>query len=83
MIAVTVALPFLAIRVLYSCISAFDTSISPFTGPIVYRVVLAVLMEFICAIVFAVFGVFSRNIRLEQPRIKSNGPRINHKSGAV
>jgi uncharacterized protein YneF (UPF0154 family) len=49
----------------------------------VYRVVLAVLMEFICAIVFAVFGVFSRNIRLEQPRIKSNGPRINHKSGDV
>jgi hypothetical protein len=77
------ALPFLAIRVLYSCIAAFDTSISPFTGPIAYRAVLAVLMEFICVIIFAVFGVFSRNIRLEQPRIRSNGPGINHKNGDV
>jgi hypothetical protein len=49
----------------------------------VYRVVLAVLMEFICVIIFAVFGVFSRNIRLEQPRIKNDGPRINHNSGDV
>jgi hypothetical protein len=49
----------------------------------VYRVVLAVLMEFICVIIFAVFGIFARNIRLEQLRLKSNGPRINHKSGDV
>jgi hypothetical protein len=49
----------------------------------VYRVVLAVLMEFISVIIFAVFGIFARNIRLEQPRIESNGPTINHKSGNV
>jgi hypothetical protein len=49
----------------------------------VYRVVLAVLMEFICVIIFTVFGVFSRNIRLEQPVVKSTRPRINHKSGDV
>jgi hypothetical protein len=47
----------------------------------VYRAVLAVLMEFICVIIFAVFGVFTRNIRFEQPRIKSSGPIINHESG--
>jgi uncharacterized membrane protein YjgN (DUF898 family) len=62
LIGTTVALPFLAIRILYSVISAFDSKINAFTGPISYRVVLSVLMELIVVIILAVFGVLTRDI---------------------
>jgi hypothetical protein len=66
LIAVTLGLPFLIIRILYSTISASDTAISPFTGPKGYRIGLAVIMELIIVIIFNVFGVLSRNICHEQ-----------------
>jgi len=55
-------LPLLGVRVLYSCISSFDPKINAFQGPIVYRVVLAVLMEIVISIVFIFFGWQTRDI---------------------
>ena len=48
-----------------------------------YRVVLAVLMEFIVVIILAVFGVMTRNIRLEEPNIVKPGSREESKAGRV
>jgi len=62
LIGTTVALPFLAIRILYSVISAFDTKINAFTGPIADRVVLGVLMELLIVIILAVFGILTKDI---------------------
>jgi len=64
LIAITTALPFLSIRVLYSLISTFDASINAFSGPITYRIILAVLMELLVVIIFTVFGILTRNIKL-------------------
>ena len=44
-------------------------------GPLVYRVVLAALMEFIIITILAVFGLVTRGIRLEEPNLAKSGSR--------
>ena len=61
--AAFLALPFLGIRIIYTFIALFDQSISPYTGPIAYRVVLEALMEYIVALVLIGFGLSTRNIQ--------------------
>ncbi|RDW70444.1 hypothetical protein BP5796_08841 [Coleophoma crateriformis] len=73
LIAIAIALPFLGVRVFYSLVSAFDHDINAYTGPITYRVCLAILMEFVMVVVFAVFGVMSRNLRAEEQVYSTTG----------
>lgn len=61
---ITTALPFVGIRVLYGCISAFDTHIGS-SGPIRYRVCLSVLMEMLAVIILVAAGIWTRHIRDE------------------
>lgn len=61
------ALPFLGIRILYSTVAVFDTSINSQTGPLVYRVVLGVVMELLVVIVLLGFGIATRRVgRVEE-----------------
>ena len=75
LIAITFALPSLGVRILYSLISQFDKGINAYTGPLVYRVVLAALMEFIIITILAVFGLVTRGIRLKEPNLAKSGSR--------
>jgi len=58
-------LPLLGIRVLYGCVASFDPKVNAFTGPIAYRVCLAVLPEFVIVSILSIFGVWTRHIRSE------------------
>jgi hypothetical protein len=65
LIAVTIALPFLGIRLLYTCITAFQTNTDPLSGSLALRVIFETLMEFLIVIDFTVFGIYTRNVKSE------------------
>ncbi|KAI9744142.1 MAG: hypothetical protein M1818_002294 [Claussenomyces sp. TS43310] len=63
LMAVITSLPFLGVRILFSCIAAFDST--AFTGSIAYKIVLAVLMELSIVITLVESGIWAGNIVLE------------------
>jgi hypothetical protein len=78
---VTLSLPFLGVRVLYSLISQYDTGINAYTGSIAYRVVLSVLMEFFVVIILVGFGVITRGIHFEEPSLENTVSAVEVKTG--
>lgn len=69
----TVSLPFLTIRTIYTVASSFDESINMYSGPLVYRVVLGALMEYIVTIDMIAFGIITRNIRRDKKLVTEKG----------
>lgn len=80
LIAVTVTLPLLGVRILYSCIASFDSKINAYSGPIAYRIVLSVLMELLIVIILAAFGVMTRRIRRQDQTSTVVTKEVSHES---
>lgn len=69
------ALPFTAIRAIYSVFYSFDSSpkVNPITGVFAIKLVLIVLVQLLAVLSLVVGGVMTRNIRNEDKSIMS-GP---------
>jgi hypothetical protein len=69
------ALPFTAIRAIYSVVYSFDSSptINPITGVFAVKLVLIVLVQLLAVLFLVVGGLMARNIRDEDKSIMS-GP---------
>jgi len=79
---VTLTLPFLGVRVIYSVAGSFDKAINPYNGTFALSVVLKALMEYVVVIILVV-GVVTRNVREDGREVgEEEGIRLNERPRA-